>query len=46
MELAKLTTKGQITIPLKFVKNSMWERETRLFFLRKTDGFSLKTLKS
>lgn len=31
MELAKLTTKGQITIPIEIRKNSMWERETRLF---------------
>ena len=31
MELAKLTTKVKSRSPLKFVKNSMWERETRLF---------------
>ena len=46
MELAKLTTKGQITIPIEIRKKLNVGAGDRLFFLRKTDGFSLKTLKS
>ena len=43
MELAKVTSRGQITLPLAIRRKLDVKEGDRLFFMKKTGALSLKT---